>query len=175
MIMDRAEFWDVIESARKSALTTVDIPAWLKDNLEQKPVDYIIGFAQQLHNVDCEAYDARLWAAAFVMMEFCSDDKFMDFRSWLVAQGKSVFEAALNNPDTLAELKTLDGDFGQPILFRLRYIPAKAFRNRLNDEIADIPLNIGKPVLLNQNVWDGDRQKLPIMFPKLYAKYRDEA
>lgn len=31
----------------------------------------------------------------------CSDDCFMNFRTWLVTRGKSVYTAALENPDSL--------------------------------------------------------------------------
>lgn len=33
----------------------------------------------------------------------CTDDGFMDFRTWLVAQGKEVYMAALKDPDSLVD------------------------------------------------------------------------
>ena len=49
------------------------------------------------------AYQYGLWTAANVMERGgCSDDGFMDFRAWLVAQGKEVYLAALADPDSLA-------------------------------------------------------------------------
>ena len=49
------------------------------------------------------AYQYGLWTAANVMERGgCTDDGFMDFRAWLVAQGKEVYLAALADPDSLA-------------------------------------------------------------------------
>ena len=49
------------------------------------------------------AYKYGLWTAASVMEKHgCSDDGFIDFRAWLVGQGKAVYMAALKDPDSLA-------------------------------------------------------------------------
>ena len=45
-----------------------------------------------------------LWAAASVMEHGCTDDGFIDFRTWLGAQGKDVYMAALKDPDSLADV-----------------------------------------------------------------------
>lgn len=37
------------------------------------------------------------------MWQSCSDDSFIDFRAWLVGQGKAVYMAALKDPDSLAD------------------------------------------------------------------------
>lgn len=34
----------------------------------------------------------------------CSDDGFIDFRAWLIAQGRDVYLSALADPDSLAEV-----------------------------------------------------------------------
>lgn len=44
-----------------------------------------------------------LWSvAALIKEDGCSDDRFIDFRSWLIAQGKEIYMAALENSDSLA-------------------------------------------------------------------------
>jgi hypothetical protein len=50
------------------------------------------------------SYLAKLWAAAYLINGGCSDDGFDYFRGWLLAQGKTVFFAAIANPDSLAEV-----------------------------------------------------------------------
>ena len=48
------------------------------------------------------AYQYGLWTAASVMeRNGCSDDGFIDFRAWLVGQGREVYMAALKDPDSL--------------------------------------------------------------------------
>lgn len=50
------------------------------------------------------AYQYGLWTAASVMEQGgCTDDGFLDFRTWLVAQGRDVYMAALKDPDSLAD------------------------------------------------------------------------
>ena len=44
-------------------------------------------------------------SAAGVMKEYgCSDDGFIDFRAWLIAQGRDTYLSALADPDSLAEV-----------------------------------------------------------------------
>ena len=37
------------------------------------------------------------------MKNGCSDDSFLDFRAWLIAQGKETYLEALRDPDTLSQ------------------------------------------------------------------------
>lgn len=50
-----------------------------------------------------QAYTAKLWDASSLLSDlfFISDDWFMDFRSWLVYQGKEKYEVIMSNPDNL--------------------------------------------------------------------------
>ncbi len=50
------------------------------------------------------AYQYGLWTAASVMERGgCTDDGFIDFRGWLISQGREVYMAALRDPDSLAD------------------------------------------------------------------------
>lgn len=50
------------------------------------------------------AYQYGLWTAASVIERGgCTDDGFMDFRQWLVGQGREVYMAALKDPDSLVD------------------------------------------------------------------------
>ena len=46
----------------------------------------------------------KLFAAAVLINGGSSDDRFTDFTAWLVVQGKTVYESALANPDSLAQI-----------------------------------------------------------------------
>lgn len=54
------------------------------------------------------AYRWDLWAAAYIINGGCSDDGFRYFRDWLISEGRSVFEKALKDPDSLADLPHVD-------------------------------------------------------------------
>ena len=45
-----------------------------------------------------------IFAASCFLNDFMSDDGFYDFRMWLISQGKDVYMAALEDPDSLADL-----------------------------------------------------------------------
>ena len=47
------------------------------------------------------AYRQELWGAAYLINGGCSDDGFVYFLGWLIAQGRDVYQAALPDPDSL--------------------------------------------------------------------------
>ena len=76
---------------------------------------------------DDAAYRDELWAASGAMGAHCSDDGFMDFRSWLISQGRDVYMAALRDPESLAEVDTE----GQSLNFEeYAYVAPKAYAQR---------------------------------------------
>jgi len=51
-----------------------------------------------------QAYRWDLWGAAYIIGGGCSDDGFIDFQYGLIAKGREIYESALANPDSLADL-----------------------------------------------------------------------
>ena len=101
--MNKQQFWDLIKDSLRAG-NVEDQLDFLSDKLENYTKEELLDFDyifRQLHE-DCYNWD--IWAAAYVIQGGCSDDGFIDFRSWLVVQGKEVFENALKNADSLAEL-----------------------------------------------------------------------
>jgi hypothetical protein len=49
------------------------------------------------------SYSWELWGAAYIINGGCSDDCFDYFRAWLIMQGSTVFQAAVRDPDWLAD------------------------------------------------------------------------
>jgi Protein of unknown function (DUF4240) len=100
------EFWNHIRATRRK-----DPDAHVERlvaRLAKLSPDEILNFDRWWDLMHGEAYHRKLWAAAYLINGGCSDDGFMDFRSWLILQGRDVFQAAVANPDTLADV--LDGD-----------------------------------------------------------------
>lgn len=73
--------------------------------LAKLPPDEILDFEHWWNEASDAAYRWDLWGAAYLMNGGCSDDGFIDFRSWLMLQGRAVYEAALKDPDSLADLE----------------------------------------------------------------------
>lgn len=100
--------------------------------------------------------------AAYVINGGCSDDGFIDFRSWLIAQGKAVYDAALADPESLAGHITE----GFAAFEEIAYVPIEVFEAK-HDE--DWPgANGGFPNTPEGARWEED--DLDRLFPKLTAK-----
>jgi hypothetical protein len=95
-------FWDIIEASKRP---TEDgfLPALHRVLLCLSPEE-IVGFESRLWHYLGEANRDDLWGALYPLQGGCSDDSFMYFRCWLIAQGRRVFESAVADPDSLADL-----------------------------------------------------------------------
>jgi hypothetical protein len=100
---DEAAFWRLVEETRRAGGNDTDKQVGLLDDrLRQLPKQDIIQFARIRRQLDQRAYTWNLWGAAYVIEDGCSDDCFRDFRAYLISLGRSAYEAALRNPDSLA-------------------------------------------------------------------------
>jgi hypothetical protein len=108
------EFWVIVEAARTDVDDTVtgagEVADALIDRLSGMTPARIVEFELALDEVTNDAYRLDLWAAAHIMNGGCSDDCFDHFRGWLVAQGRAVWDAALADPDSLADVVTADAE-----------------------------------------------------------------
>src|SRR5262245_2640606 len=96
------EFWEHIQATKcKNADEHVEL--LIKRLAKLKP-DEIVDFDHWWGLMKREAYHWHLWGAAYLINGGCSDDGFIDFRSWLILQGRDIFHAAVSNPDSLADV-----------------------------------------------------------------------
>jgi hypothetical protein len=73
--------------------------------LRQGDVDDIIDFDLHWTQAQSRAYTASLWdAARLIQRHPVLDDAFEYFRAWLVLQGPQVFDRAVADPDSLADV-----------------------------------------------------------------------
>ncbi|OLZ67365.1 hypothetical protein AVW11_14230 [Streptomyces amritsarensis] len=106
--MDKQTFWQLIETARTDAAAGAGevedaVAQRAAELLAARPHAEIAAAQQVLWDLLAESYRSPLWAAAYVINGGCSDDGFDYFRGWLLTQGRAVFDAALADPDSLAE------------------------------------------------------------------------
>ena len=100
-------FWELIDQAKKH---TGGPSEWLMEQLMGLGPEQ----AKKFDDIACTytslAYQYGLWTAASVMDRGgCTDDGFIDFRGWLIAQGREVYLAALKDPDSLADAPDYQG------------------------------------------------------------------
>lgn len=104
--INQDSFWDLIHEAKNACGQDMDaMLAYLKDRLVSMGHAQAQNFHDIIHAYEDLADKFGLWDAAGIMKEYgCSDDGFIDFRAWLIAQGREVYFAALADPDSLADV-----------------------------------------------------------------------
>ena len=135
--MDLNAFWALVE---RSAAETSDQDRrleWLVAALSssREAVEFALRLDEVRRRVDTWAH----WQAAEVIFGgLCSDDGFFYFQSWLVGQGRAVFESVASSPDALADLPHVRhlasrggvhawADDDWPVWEGLGYVAAEAF------------------------------------------------
>lgn len=109
--MDPNAFWDLIAETKQECGQDMDASLqWLTEQLTALDPQQVQDFHDILHGYKHLAYKYGLWTVATMMCgNGCSDDGFIDFRAWLIAQGKEVYLAALADPDSLADVEPYGG------------------------------------------------------------------
>jgi hypothetical protein len=105
--VDLDTFWQIVEDARGSAdpVSGSDAVAdGVVGRLVTLPPDEIVEFDVVFQQVRSHAFRWDVWAAASVVNAGCTDDRFLDFLGWLAAQGRKVWDSALADPDSLADI-----------------------------------------------------------------------
>ena len=159
--MELDDFWNLIDAAAGAGVRR-DALAEQLANLSRED---LIAFQAHFDRAFDAAYQWPLWGAAYLMQGGCSDDGFMDFRYGLISLGRSTYEAALIDPDSLADLA--DGEFADELY---GYVALDIYEDHFDDDMPrdDVP-PLGDPA---GSVWDFDedtenRERLP----RLTAKY----
>jgi len=164
--MTEKEFWGLFEKALKQAGDAEtyenDGPEILQSLLETLPAAEIASFNQIFNRKYYAAYRWDLWGAAYVIGGGCSDDGFMDFRSELISRGQAVYEAALKDPESLADVEpSVEGLEGWQYVAGRAY-QAKTGRDLPDDGERQAEEPAGEP-------WDED--ELATLFPRLSEKF----
>ena len=103
--MNKDEFWETIERVNHlvpSGDQRVVVRKMCEELKNFSPND-ILDWYCILLEYNNAAYRNDLWAACSALGAHDSDDGFIDFRTWLISQGKNVYMDAMRNPDTLAK------------------------------------------------------------------------
>jgi hypothetical protein len=99
------QFWQIIEDACRCDPCSAD--EWddrLTDALAQLPADEIVEWNHIFDRLAAQAYRTDLWAAAYLINGGASDDGFYYFRCWLIGMGRKVYNDAIADPDSLADV-----------------------------------------------------------------------
>lgn len=95
--MDKERFWKVIAEVNR-CVSSGDQEAVLEAT-RKKLMEYSAADIARWHEIRGVymdlAYRNDLWAACAATGTHCSDDGFIDFRSWLISQGRDVYMQVL--------------------------------------------------------------------------------
>jgi hypothetical protein len=164
-LMHEDKFWSIIDNSRNRSGGNYEKQCQLLTQLlKAEPRDDLIKFSNAFVTLQNEAYDWKLWAAAYIINGGCSDDCFSDFRSWLIGQGKTAFENAVKDPETLLQLQ-IEPDNWEG----LQYAAMEAYQAKTGKEMPFAKLNLKQEPSGEQ--WNEDEQELKKLLPKLYEKY----
>lgn len=107
----------------------------------------------------------------------CSDDGFIDFRAWLIAQGKEVYMNALRDPDTLADIEP----YGDCCFECLSYVGDYAYEQLTGrsaydemepDRIEKMRDELKKDIVYKDGIqYPREPKDLPRFLPRLCEKY----
>jgi hypothetical protein len=103
--MDQGEFWAIVAAACQPDPRQAD--EWdrrLQAELMKLSPDEIVEWNHTFDRLAARAYTVDLWGAAYIINGGASDDGFYYFRCWLICMGRDVYEAAVAEPDSLADV-----------------------------------------------------------------------
>jgi hypothetical protein len=178
-------FWRVIEESlsrapcgRHSAAdpeSALEGRLWLAQShellvlLNDLDLDEVIQFDHTFDRLWAEANSHEIWGAGFIICGGCSDDGFMDFRTWLISKGEKVYKTAMVNPDSLSEIDTTKE--GRCQFESFRYLAPNLWCRKTGRPLDEFPrrrvLNggpSGKP-------WQ--EAELPFLYPRLWKQMID--
>lgn len=165
-LMSEDQFWNIIKNSynRSKGITEHQIQLLGKILHRMSPQD-IIKFENRFSQLRGKANDWKLWGAAFIINGGCSDDAFLDFRGWLIAQGKELYYQAIADPDSLAGLnkEKLNVEWEG-----FSYVASEVFEEITQE---NIPSTFEEDHETTGAQWKEEGDDLKNLLPKLWTKY----
>ncbi len=103
--MDTELFWKMIESSRAQNQKAQE--AKLQESLFAMHPNDVAYFSQIYFEYFKKLNLRKLWGAGILMNGgWCSDDCFEYFRNWIISKGQEIYQAALEDPNTLIKVSS---------------------------------------------------------------------
>ncbi len=168
--MNENDFWTLIADVNSDSGNSCETQAQLiSERLAEMEAIEIRDFDSIFHQLLDKAYSWHLWSAAIIIGGVCSDDCFLDFRAWLIGQGKEVYFSALDNPETLVDVVQINEITDEPDFTceQLNYVADKAFEKTTGNELISTYISTNRtPKGENREISEWLK-----MYPKLVAKF----
>jgi hypothetical protein len=177
-MMTHEEFWILVEKACQSdPRSAEEWDARLVEMLARLPPEDIIEWNHIFDQLAAQAYRTDLWAAAYLINGGASDDGFYYFRCWLIGMGKQVYESAIRDPDSLADIVSAswvsEGIISEAEIYGAAHcawmrVTGKSYSDAYpaRNETAEL---IG-----DEDQWDfDDREQMRLHLPRLTALFEE--
>ena len=126
--MNKEKFWSMIDDARNSGGGWQGMIDPLCAALAELPPMEIVHWQGIFDEYHYRANKGQVVSAAVYINGGISDDGFIDFRSWLVAQGKDIYMKTLAEPDSLADTKAIRAFAAEANASN--YVPERGYQNK---------------------------------------------
>ncbi|MEW2404295.1 DUF4240 domain-containing protein [Streptomyces sp. NPDC046862] len=171
--MDETEFWELVDTTREAAEGDPEDQAdLLVERLVQLDPDAVLDFARHFESRYNRAYQWDVWGAAWVLLDGAGDDVFDFFRCWLIGQGREVYEGAVHDPDSLADLlddfdEEVDGDGEE-----LGYAADEAYEQLTGAVAPDLGIPSAPPEPEGTPLDFENEAVLAERYPRLWERFR---
>ena len=161
--MNEQILWMLVKHSQEMNNDAFQQSQLLIDLLSEWSIKNIYKFEKLYWKLMRRSYDADLWAAAYVINDGCSQQDFLNFRSWLLLQGQAIFRKTVQDPEYLVEWLNL------PIQNPIEY---PSFHHKIAELIAyktDQPVSSRfseKDFELHGDFWENDLDivdKVPLL------------
>jgi hypothetical protein len=173
--MPAEKFWNIMEHTARSDHDQDAQAKALRTVLHDLTLEEIISFEAAFRRYLNEAYTWDLWGAAHVIHGGCSDDGFEYFRRWLVSRGRDAYEAALADPDSLAQLDAQPDRWGDWWFEEIYYVALRVFKEKGGEgdvrAYSEWEAGLGGPGPSGER-FEEDEQYLVRRYPKLWRRFR---
>lgn len=175
------DFWSMIHEAKLRFWHDTEASAtWLTSQLEELGPVAALRFHIIMQSYLDIADKCGLWDAAMLLCRGCSDDGFLYFRGWLIAQGKEVYLAAMKDPDSLADVEPYAGCRFESLC----YVGTGAYETLTGNDTCGGVLDevilyetelLSDDVVLRDGImYPRDMKGIAAYYPRLWAKYGNQ-
>ena len=165
------QFWKILESTARGTGPNRDAHVRrIEQKLKQLSLDDLASFKRHLNRAMAKGCTFGLMVASFAVRSHLSDDSFLDFRAWLILHGRKTFEAAVRNPDTVADVIS-KREVDRMSCGGLPELPTRIWLDRG----ADLKLYVRKAGYLKdppvRQDWPANKDEFRRRYPVLYKSF----
>ncbi len=176
--MNELVFWEIIEQSKEGSRDFSQQIELLTNKLSHLEESKIIEFEYRFREALLKSAQYSIMAAVKIINGYVSDDGFLYFRCRLIAEGKELFYKTIENPEVIAESDIQELEFGGE---EMLYVADQAFMKKFGEDsekelprdVAFVYLNYDEGEEIKGEDWK--EEELPIKYPELWKKYKNES